>query len=91
MDANKASARRSIWLRAYARVQRWEEEKEIVLGEMEWTVQYFRFQASKWQAWRQRSTREGQTAYAARSAAMWTTLADHAAGVFSKAKIAYKP
>ncbi|KAI1784921.1 hypothetical protein LXA43DRAFT_1100891 [Ganoderma leucocontextum] len=42
--------RRMLWLRAYARKQRWEEEITLVPLEMEWTVQSFAYRATEWKA-----------------------------------------
>lgn len=37
------------WLKAKARRNRWNEEFILLSSEMDWTVLYYRYQASRWQ------------------------------------------
>jgi hypothetical protein len=62
------------WLRAKARVDRWQEELILVKHEMQWTILWFQNQAD---LWRERSEREdgnlpiGHKAYAKKQQKLW--------------------
>ena len=65
------------WLRAKARVDRWEEEKILVRNEMQWTILWFQYQASLWS---ERSKRDdshlplGHRSYAAKQEKLWDSF-----------------
>jgi hypothetical protein len=65
------------WLRAKARVDRWQEELILVKHEMQWTVLWFENQAN---LWRERSERvdgifpTGHQAYAKKQQKLWTSF-----------------
>ena len=65
------------WLRAKARVDRWQEEQTLVKHEMEWTTLWFKNQAK---LWRERSEREdidlspGHKSYAAKQHKLWNAF-----------------
>jgi hypothetical protein len=62
------------WLRAKARVDRWQEELILVKHEMRWTILWFQYQAN---LWRERSERvddllpTGHTSYAKKQQKLW--------------------
>jgi hypothetical protein len=65
------------WLRAKARVDRWEEEQTLVKNEMGWTMLWFQNQAD---LWRERSEDEsvilpaGHKAYAKKQQKLWNVF-----------------
>ena len=65
------------WLRAKARVDRWEEERTLVKHEMHWTTIWFQNQAN---LWGERSKREdltlplGHKSYAIKQEKLWNTF-----------------
>lgn len=65
------------WLRAKARVDRWEEEHILVKNEMEWTIIWFQNQAD---LWRERSEKKdsilpmGHRAYAVKQLKLWSAF-----------------
>jgi hypothetical protein len=65
------------WLRAKARVDRWEEEVELVENEMQWTILWFKNQVK---LWKERFEREedilpkGHKAYAAKQLKLWNAF-----------------
>ena len=71
-----------LWLRAYARKLRWEEEEIIVRFEMECTERFFRGFAARWARWGAESRSAGHTCYVAKQRAMWLGLAEHASRSF---------
>ncbi len=73
-----------LWLRAYARKMRWEEEVKYLLLEMESTVRGYAKKSQDWLSWRDDTEGTGHKAYAARQAAMWASLRAHAASTFAK-------
>ena len=73
------------WLRARARAQRWNEEKAIVVKEMEWVVRTFEYMTEVWKV-RARNVgneRPGHKAYAIREAEMWRRWAETARADFN--------
>ena len=56
------------WLRARARAQRWSEEREIIIKEMEWVIRTFRYMGGVWKVRAEKMGNEkpGHRAYAAR-------------------------
>ena len=83
--------RRMLWLRAYARKARWDEELELVKLEMECTVNSFARKAEQWEEWESLSTTAGHTAFAYRQRDMWLSLRDHAAAAFATGRTKYIP
>ena len=84
--------RKSLWLRAYARKNRWAEEVVLVQFEMECAVRFFARRAADWKKWAAlRPELPGHVAYALRQAAMWEGIRDHAEGAFSKAVAVDRP
>jgi hypothetical protein len=65
------------WLRAKARVNRWQEELILVKHEMQWTILWFQYQAN---LWRERSERvdgifpTGHTSYAKKQQKLWNAF-----------------
>ena len=65
------------WLRAKARVDRWQEERILVKHEMQWTILWFQFQAN---LWRERSERVdgilpvGHQSYAKKQQKLWNVF-----------------
>ena len=62
------------WLKAKARVDRWQEELILVKHEMDWTIRWFQYQAK---IWKERSELEdsmlpkGHEAYAIKQRKLW--------------------
>lgn len=80
------------WLRARAQRARWREEFTLTGYEMQWTVKYFDFQSEMWEnrgIVAEHGGRRGATAYAARKAAMWHSLAENAAARFKAVNSQY--
>ncbi|KAF9471221.1 hypothetical protein BDN70DRAFT_820283 [Pholiota conissans] len=66
------------YLRARATRNRWAEEFRLVRYEMQWTVNYFRYQAEQWNRHFNRATEgryAGAAAYALRKVGMWEEMA----------------
>ena len=80
-----------LWLRAYARKTRWDEELELVPFEMECTIRFFERKAADWGLWVELGTTEGHTAVAHRQVALWQTLKDHASAAFATARAKHSP
>ena len=59
------------WLRAKARKDRWEEEMELVVSEMNWTVECFKYHEKRWERRAEGTQGLGQKAYAWKQKAMW--------------------
>jgi hypothetical protein len=65
------------WLKAKARVDRWQEELILVKHEMQWTVLWFQYQSN---LWRERSERVegivtmGHQAYAKKQEKLWKSF-----------------
>ncbi|KAI0704605.1 hypothetical protein C8Q76DRAFT_624078 [Earliella scabrosa] len=78
-----AGLRRMLWLRAYARKQRWEEEEIIVRFEMDCVERFFRGYAARWETWGRGASLAGHGCYAAKQRGMWLGLADHASRSFA--------
>ncbi|PCH39875.1 hypothetical protein WOLCODRAFT_67047, partial [Wolfiporia cocos MD-104 SS10] len=70
------------WLKTKAQKDRWQEELEIVLAEMQWVVRYFERKAYNWEGLTERSSELGGKAYCLRQHAMWSNLAHSAPGQF---------
>ena len=80
-----------LWLRAYARKLRWEEEEIIVQFEMACTERFFRGYAARWGTWGLEGTSAGHGCYRAKQRAMWLGLAEHASRSFSNVLAFVKP
>ena len=78
-----------LWLRAYARKCRWDEESVLVPFEMDSTVWYFGTQSGRWRQWAENGGTPGHKAYAFRQSSMWASLRDHASDAFAKAQRMY--
>ena len=87
----RSTARRSIWLRSYARLKRWEEEESIVRAEMQWTVKCFHYRAAKWRKWANSAQLAGVKAEALRTSAMWSAMAQHCETAFTHIATVRKP
>ena len=74
------------WLRARARAKRWNEEKEIVVKEMEWVIETFRYMGKVWETRAKSMGNEklGHRAYAARETDRWHRWAETAKTEFAK-------
>ncbi|KAI0712611.1 hypothetical protein C8Q76DRAFT_622017, partial [Earliella scabrosa] len=95
-DAAKGSGwmtglRRMLWLRAYARKLRWEEEEIILQFEMECTERFFRGYAARWGTWGGSASSVGHGCYAAKQCSMWLGLAEHASRSFATVLALVKP
>nr|VWO96150.1 Amino acid permease family protein [Ganoderma boninense] len=82
--------RRMLWLRAYARKCRWDEELELVPFEMECTIRSFERKAVEWEELAGIDITEGHGAYAQRQVELWRTLRDHASAAFATARAKYR-
>lgn len=74
------------WLRAKARLTRWEEELRLVPHEMDWTVNWLRKKSMGWQDLSEVAKEAHMVAYAERQAAQWNHLASQAEKAFSWVK-----
>ncbi|KAI0681894.1 hypothetical protein C8T65DRAFT_703823 [Cerioporus squamosus] len=86
-DSWTRSFRRMLWLRAYARKQRWTEESVLVPFEMDCTVRSFAAKVAEWEGLRTLSPTPGHRAYACRQAHMWQSLKVHAESSFELARL----
>lgn len=74
------------WLKAKARVDRWEEEFILVKNEMQWTILWFRHHAN---LWKERSERNdgnlpmGHKAYAVKQQKLYNAFAEKSFDKFS--------
>jgi hypothetical protein len=84
--------KRIHWLRARAQMQRWTKQLILVGYEMQWTVQYFRYQCGQWKkGYEDPSVTPGSGAHAHRQYAFWATLASMADTRFIKVnRVNYK-
>jgi len=73
-------------LRARARAERWSEEKEIVMKEMEWVIGTFRYMENIWKTRGKNMGNEkpGHKAYAAKETDRWCRWAEIAKEEFVK-------
>ena len=83
--------RRMLWLRAYARKQRWDEEIVLVPFEMECTVRSFQKWAAEWEEWEAGSQTPGHSAFAFKQIAIWKSLGEHAKASFATAQSVFSP
>jgi hypothetical protein len=85
-DAYEITVYRVSWLRARARAQRWNEEREIVSKEMEWVIGTFEYMEKIWEARAigVRGERLGHKAYATKEADRWRRWAEIARNEFIK-------
>ena len=60
-------------MKARARAERWSEEREIILKEMEWVIGTFRYMGRLWEIRGEKmgSEKPGHRAYAAREIKRW--------------------
>ena len=80
-----SSVMRVNWLRAKARRDRWDEELQLVLKEMEWTVRGFESKGAEWTKLKKSHENErGLRQYAAKQEGMWLEMAQKAAETFLK-------
>ena len=73
------------WLRTKAQLARWIDERDLIFKEMTWTVDFYRSRAAWWRSLRSENS-VGHAAYAARQAAMWDDMAEHAARQFANVR-----
>ncbi|KAI0705703.1 hypothetical protein C8Q76DRAFT_599067, partial [Earliella scabrosa] len=73
---------RVVWLRALARMKRWEEEIILVPLEMDRTCEWFLHLRQAWRHRRELDRGPGYNAYAHRRMALWQGMHDHAKEVF---------
>lgn len=73
-------------MRARARAQRWSEESEIVIKEMEWVIATFTHMGGVWEAraGKMGNDKPGHMAYAARETERWNRWARVAQIEFAK-------
>jgi hypothetical protein len=73
------------FLRAKARMDRWNEELKIVHKEMGWTIRGFMFYAKRWRGFKAKTLHwPGKAEYAAKQEAMWMEKAQAAVQCFAK-------
>jgi hypothetical protein len=75
------------WLRARARLDRWQEEWNLVQHEMQWLVNYFDYQANQWSRRAEACNGDadaGHRCYARKRVAMWQRFASQAKETFLK-------
>ncbi|KAF8238613.1 hypothetical protein L208DRAFT_1045311, partial [Tricholoma matsutake] len=70
------------WLRAKAAFDRASEENILVKHEMKWTLNYFQYQARRWEDWKKSAKSYGHIVYAARKEGMWHRFATLAVASF---------
>ena len=70
---------------------RWDEEIIQLLFEMECTIRGFNKKTQEWIAWGSATEGAGHKAYAARQAAMWAALRDHAITKFAEERLQLAP
>ena len=80
-----------LWLRAYTRKSRWEEEVKLVPFEMECVVRHYDKQAARWEEWSGGGETRGHTSYAKLQRWIWASLRDHAKAAFGTAQATYRP
>jgi hypothetical protein len=74
------------WLRAKARVDRWNEELTLVKQEMKWTILWFRNQANLWMKRLEKEESNlpiGHKAYAIKQKKIWNEFEKKASEVFA--------
>ncbi|KAI1784368.1 hypothetical protein LXA43DRAFT_901757, partial [Ganoderma leucocontextum] len=82
---------RVVWLRAYARKTRWEEEITILPIEMECVLQSFRKTTRTWDMRYSTHTSARHRAFAARQASLWKGMHSHASTTFANVIAMYQP
>lgn len=85
-DNNFVIVYRVNWLRAKARRERWEEEVELVGGEMSWTVNCFKYHERMWKQMAEEARGPGQAAYAWKQNSKWKEWARSAEDTFEMSK-----
>jgi len=73
------------WVRARARLHRWEEEITRTQNEMHWVTNYFIYRQRQWITWKTSipDLHAGHEAYAERQSAMWADLGRQAHRLFA--------
>jgi hypothetical protein len=74
------------WLKAKARVDRWEEEFILVKNEMQWTILWFRHHANLWKGRSERKDGNlpmGHKAYAVKQQKLYNAFAEKSLDKFS--------
>jgi hypothetical protein len=77
-----ASVYRVNWLRAKARKERWEEEIELVVSEMGWTIKCFQYHERVWRERAEKMEGPGHIAYAWKQSSIWGKWAKRAEETF---------
>ena len=74
------------WLRARARAKRWHEEKDIVVKEMGWVIETFKYMERSWRVRGKQSgnNKPGHRAYAAKEEDRWSRWAEIAKAEFNR-------
>lgn len=80
-----------MWLRAHARLSRFEEEVNILEAEMSRTKAALRFEENRWLVRAGDNEVPGAQAWAMRQAALWAALLEHATKEFKDARSTYRP
>lgn len=79
------------WLKAKAQHDRWQEEKELILSEMDWVRQYFLSKAGEWTQLAVASNcaeqHQGLTSHALKTVNMWKQLVEYMITRFQSVKI----
>ena len=72
------------WLRARARLHRWQEEVTLTRNEMHWAINYFKFRQRQWVMWQSSypNMTQGHQAYAESQKAMWGEIGQQARLIF---------
>jgi len=74
------------WLRTKARKERWEEEMELVVSEMDWTTNCFQYHERVWRQRAEEAKSPGHIAYAWKQSSTWGGWAKVAKGTFKTLK-----
>jgi hypothetical protein len=78
------------WLRAKARLDRWQEEERLLREEMIWTVATFQYHENRWfvraEQMRGKNGMEGHVSFALQQRSMWKNFATKAETAFRRIK-----
>ena len=77
------------WLRARENFKRAEEEVRLVWHEMDWTIRFFKYQATTWESRKSMGGTPGHLSYARRMESMWMKFAFRADQAFTLVKVRF--
>ena len=87
-NSDNCTVYRVNWLHAKARKERWEEEMELVMSEMNWTVNCFCHHERVWKQRAEEAKSPGHMAYAWKQSQTWGKWARVAEDTFGGLKVA---